>query len=683
MKIKRFQAADMRQALAKVRDELGPDAVILASTRTRSGVEVSAAVDREFDALAAQARLDTPKDVSDVTAPAAAVIAPAHEVTPTHEIAKTAVVAATPPGDVAGSGDDMSQELRTLRRVLETQLAALAWNDHTRRSPHRTQLLRELTEIGFAHEVVAELVDAIPESVPLERSRALALARLADRLKVGGDRWRTHGGVVAFVGATGAGKTTTLIRLATLWTLQHGAGQLALVSTDARSYGAHERLRRAGRLLAAPVYALDSAEELPALLPHLDGQRLVLIDTAGLDTSQPAVSHDFIGALTSGSPRTEFALCLPASTQAAALRRAIGCCEGLRRSTSRASHCPGRAAASARPKGSLRLARSSSSHRPCSSPNSTARAPTKTCLRVALGENVMPVPELRTIGGGGRAAALLRHPVRVIAVTGGKGGVGKSSVAVNLAAEFAAGGSRTLLFDGDLGLANIDVLLGLTPRYSLAHVISGERSLGEVLIDAPQGFRIVPGASGVARLTTLTTQQHTVLIDSFSAIAPEVDALVVDTAAGIAPMVLQLAQAAQNVLVVVCDEPTSLTDAYALMKVLSRGHGVRRFRVLANMVRDAIAGRRLFETLDKVAARFLDVTLEYAGEVPEDPWMRRAIREQKPVVTAYPAAPAARALKELARRAECWPLPETPGGHVEFFAERLASRPAARLEVVR
>lgn len=278
---------------------------------------------------------------------------------------------------------------------------------------------------------------------------------------------------------------------------------------------------------------------------------------------------------------------------------------------------------------------------------------------------------------------ILRHPVRVIAVTGGKGGVGKSSVAVNLATEFAALDQRTLLFDGDLGLANIDVLLGLTPRYSLAHFLAGERTLSEVTIQTSQGFRIVPGASGVARLASLSVAEHAGIVQAFSAIAPELDALVVDTAAGIAPVVLQLAQAAQTVLVVVCDEPASLTDAYALMKVLSRNHGVKRFRVLANMVRDAVAGRHLYDTLDRVTARFLDVTLEYAGEVPEDPWMRRAIREQKPVVEAYPASPSARALKELARRAVSWPLPETPGGHIEFFAERLAPRAQARLEVVR
>jgi flagellar biosynthesis protein FlhG len=159
--------------------------------------------------------------------------------------------------------------------------------------------------------------------------------------------------------------------------------------------------------------------------------------------------------------------------------------------------------------------------------------------------------------------------------------------------------------------------------------------------------------------------------------------LVVDTPAGIAPGVLQLAQAAQHVVVVVCDEPASITDAYALVKVLSRNHGVGRFQVLANMVRQPGAGERLFATLNRVTAKFLDVTLEFGGEVPEDPWLRKSIREQQPVLAAYPASPSARALRQFAARAERWPVPAGARGNIEFFAERLVQRPAPRLELVR
>ncbi len=276
----------------------------------------------------------------------------------------------------------------------------------------------------------------------------------------------------------------------------------------------------------------------------------------------------------------------------------------------------------------------------------------------------------------------LAQPVRVIAVTGGKGGVGKTSVSVNLATGLAAAGRRVVLLDGDLGLANVDVLLGLSPRYTLAHVLSGERTLDEILVTAKQGFKIVPAASGAADLASMDGAGHLGLVQAFSGLAERLDALIIDTAAGIAPGVLQFSQAAQHVLVVVTDEPTSLTDAYALIKVLSRDHGVTRFRVVANMSRVIGEGETLFKKLEKVTGRFLDVLLEYAGEIPDDEHVRRAIRVQRPVLDAYPGSPAGRAFKKLAARADTWPVPEGPRGNLEFFVERLVRRPAAQLEVV-
>jgi flagellar biosynthesis protein FlhG len=171
-------------------------------------------------------------------------------------------------------------------------------------------------------------------------------------------------------------------------------------------------------------------------------------------------------------------------------------------------------------------------------------------------------------------------------------------------------------------------------------------------------------------------------VQAFSALAARIDVLIVDTAAGIAPGVLQFSQAAQHVLVVVTDEPASLTDAYALIKVLSRDHGVSRFRVVANMSRAAGEGENLFNKLERVTGRFLDVLLEYAGEIPDDEHCRRAIRAQRPVLDAHPASPAGRAFKKLAAAADTWPVPAGPRGNLEFFVERLVRRPAARLEVV-
>jgi flagellar biosynthesis protein FlhG len=276
-----------------------------------------------------------------------------------------------------------------------------------------------------------------------------------------------------------------------------------------------------------------------------------------------------------------------------------------------------------------------------------------------------------------------RTPVRTVAVTGGKGGVGKTTIAINLAAALAARGRRTLLLDGDLGLANADVLLGLAPRHNLAHVLAGELTLDEVLIATDYGFQLIPAASGISQLAAMDGTGHLALVQAFSELRAEFDTLVVDTAPGIAPGVLRFSQASQEILIVVCDDPASITDAYALIKVLSREHGVRRFRIAANLVRSANDGRQLFATVNQVAGRFLDVILDYAGEVPYDALMRRAIREQRPVFNAYPASRSAQALKELAAEVDTWPVPSGPRGQIEFFAERLVRRAAPRLEVVR
>jgi len=172
-------------------------------------------------------------------------------------------------------------------------------------------------------------------------------------------------------------------------------------------------------------------------------------------------------------------------------------------------------------------------------------------------------------------------------------------------------------------------------------------------------------------------------VRAFGDITAKVEVMVIDTAPGIAGSVLQFSQAAQQVLVVLCDEPASLTDAYALIKILSRDHGVKQFRVVVNQVRGRGMGQALFQRFERVATRFLSVDLDYVGEIPEDAFLRRSIREQRPVVSAYPSAPASVALKTLAQRADNWPVADGPRGNVEFFVERLIRRPAVRLEVVR
>lgn len=267
------------------------------------------------------------------------------------------------------------------------------------------------------------------------------------------------------------------------------------------------------------------------------------------------------------------------------------------------------------------------------------------------------------------------HPVRVIAITGGKGGVGKTNISVNLAVSLAEIGKRTLLMDADLGLANVDVLLGLSPKFTLADLVAGRCQLQDVLVEGPNGLLVAPASSGFRHMAELQPAEHVGLVNVFSELQQVLDVMVVDTAAGITDSVLTFCQAAQDAVVVVCDEPASITDAYALIKVLSRERGVDRVHVIANMVRDSNEGRRLYEKLARVCERFLgDVALHYLGAVPQDDWLRRAVQRQQAVVKAYPGSPSARAINEIARHAARWKPPTGARGNVEFFVERMISR---------
>ena len=226
------------------------------------------------------------------------------------------------------------------------------------------------------------------------------------------------------------------------------------------------------------------------------------------------------------------------------------------------------------------------------------------------------------------------RPVQVIAITGGKGGVGKTNVAVNLGVALAQRGQRTMLLDADLSLANVDVLLGLQPRQTLAQVLAGECELEDVIVAGPAGLLVVPAASGVAGMADLPPSAYGGLINAFGQLSADLDVLLVDTAAGVSEGVMSFARAAQEVLVVVCDEPASMADAYALIKLLSRQHGVSRFRVLANMVRRSRDGRELFAKLLSVCDQYLDVVLEFAGVVPFDDYLRKAVQRRQPLLEA-------------------------------------------------
>lgn len=270
-------------------------------------------------------------------------------------------------------------------------------------------------------------------------------------------------------------------------------------------------------------------------------------------------------------------------------------------------------------------------------------------------------------------------PVQVIAVTSGKGGVGKTSVSVNLATAMAMGGKQVMLLDGDLGLANVDVMLGLQPTCNLANVLDGQCTLEDTILQGPAGLMVIPASSGKKNMAELTRAENAGLIRAFSELHRALDVLVVDTAAGIADSVITFTQAAQEVIVVICNDPSSLTDAYALIKVLNRDHGVERVQVLANMVQNLAEAKEVHESLRRVSERFLDVTLNFMGFVPHDEWLKRAIRRQTPVVQAYPNSAAALAFMGLAKKVETWGMPKGARGNLEFFVERLVGRGAPQL----
>ena len=243
--------------------------------------------------------------------------------------------------------------------------------------------------------------------------------------------------------------------------------------------------------------------------------------------------------------------------------------------------------------------------------------------------------------GAGLAGAPGSYP-RVIAVTSGKGGVGKTNVVGNLAVSMANMGKKVLIMDADLGLANIDIIYGMHPRYNISDVLSGERELKEIIVEGPSGVRIIPAGSGFVNLTHLTDGQKLSLLSEFEAFEDDFDYFLIDTGAGISDNVTYFNLAANECIIVVSPEPTSITDAYAMIKVMSTQHGEKHFKLLLNMVRDESEAKAVFLNLIQAADRFLSgVSLEYCGYLPRDEKVPAAVRQRKPFVTLYRKRPPA------------------------------------------
>lgn len=265
-------------------------------------------------------------------------------------------------------------------------------------------------------------------------------------------------------------------------------------------------------------------------------------------------------------------------------------------------------------------------------------------------------------------------PVRVITIASGKGGVGKTNLSVNLGISLSKLGGRVLLMDADMSLANVDIMLGLQTKYNLSHVLDGEKTLKEIIVDGPGGLKIIPAASGVKRMAQLSALENAGIINAFNELSDELDVLIVDTAAGIADSVVSYCRAAQEVIVVVCDEPASITDAYALIKVLSRDYQVSKFRLVANMSRSNAHSQRLYEKFSRVCQQFLGVHIDYFGMVPFDQALRDAVQKQVPVTLAQPMSPSAKAFREMAKKLQDWPPPSGASGYLQFFVENLFKR---------
>ena len=260
----------------------------------------------------------------------------------------------------------------------------------------------------------------------------------------------------------------------------------------------------------------------------------------------------------------------------------------------------------------------------------------------------------------------------VFSVTSGKGGVGKTNLSVNLAMCLARKNKKVVLIDADLGLANVDVLLGLTPAKNLFHLLHDGVSLREILYPTPYGFSILPASSGMSDMLSLSSGQKLELLEAVDDLEDEVDYLIIDTGAGINDNVLYFNLAAQERLVLLTPEPTSLTDAYALIKVLKLTHGVEHFKVCVNMAADLKMAKEFFARLHQACDTFLSgVSLDFAGFVPRDASLRKAVLAQKPLCAALPESPAAQAIDQLADTISQWEVPHQLDGNIKFFWKKL------------
>jgi flagellar biosynthesis protein FlhF len=327
MRIQRYIAKDMRSALAQVREAMGPEAVILSSGTVGDQVEVVAAIDVEIAREHA-----APRGAPPIAATENAASTPARRASsqfsealiPREQRADVAApaLAAAAASEPAPAHNELAAEVKDMRRMLEAQLATLAWNDMSRRSPLQAAMLKELAQLGITQDLANSLARKIPANLNFSAARRFALATIARTVQVTGDRWLETGGRIAFAGPAGAGKTTLLAKLAARWVLRHGPRRVALVSADAVRIGAHEQMHMLGRLLGVTAHTVYDVAELPDLVDSLSGQKLILIDTAGASPRDPDLARR-LRLMNQQQSKIETSLVIPASIQAGAIEEAI------------------------------------------------------------------------------------------------------------------------------------------------------------------------------------------------------------------------------------------------------------------------------------------------------------------------------------------------------------------------
>ena len=261
---------------------------------------------------------------------------------------------------------------------------------------------------------------------------------------------------------------------------------------------------------------------------------------------------------------------------------------------------------------------------------------------------------------------------RVISISSGKGGVGKTNIVTNLAYCLAKMGKKTLILDADLNLANVDVLLGITPKYNLHHVFLGEKSLSDIIVQGPGGMMILPASSGIMEMGDLTEEQKLYFLSEITELGSSIDILLIDTAAGLNNNVIYFTLAAQERIIVLTPEPTSMTDAYAMIKVLSSRHDVKKFRILVNSAQSEKEDRGVYRQITLVADRFLDtLSLDYLGFIPTDPKLPQAVRAQKLVSVLSPKAPISSQFRNLAEQICQEEITPHLDGNIQFFWQGL------------